>query len=106
MKTLEELDEVEDRLMDIVEKPVLVRLARLLLSLGNTYGRPAPKGTRIALALTREEMAEMIGTTQETTIRLLSQFRKMGLVRLDPKSITLLDPSKLKRLVEEPIERS
>ena len=95
-----ELDEAEDRLMDIVEKPVIVRLARLLLSLGNAYGRPAPKGTRIALALTREEMAEMIGTTQETTIRLLSQFRKLGLVRLDNKSITLLDPEKLAQLVE------
>lgn len=101
-----ELDEVEDRLIDMVEKPVLVRLARLLLSLGNTYGRPAPKGTRIALSLTREEMAEMIGTTQETTIRLLSQFRKWDLVRLDNKSITLLDPEKLKRLVEEPVGRA
>jgi CRP-like cAMP-binding protein len=101
-----ELDEAEDRLMDIVEKPVIVRLARLLLSLGNAYGRPAPKGTRIALALTREEMAEMIGTTQETTIRLLSQFRKMGLVRLDPKSITLLDPAKLTRLVDEPVTKT
>jgi CRP-like cAMP-binding protein len=95
-----ELDTVEDRLMDIVEKPVPVRLARLLLSLRDTYGRPSQKGTEITLSLTREEMAEMIGTTQETTIRLLSHFRKMGLVRLENKSITLLNPEKLSRLVE------
>lgn len=95
-----DLDLVEDRLIDIVEKPVPVRLARLLLSLGDTYGRPTQKGTRIALPLTREEMAEMIGTTQETTIRLLSLFRKKGLVRLDNKSITLLEPDKLAQWVE------
>lgn len=94
-----DLDAVEDRLMDVVEKPVQVRLARLLLSLRDNYGKPSQKGTRITLSLTREEMAEMIGTTQETTIRLLSQFRKLGLVRLDNKSITLLDPSKLSQLV-------
>ncbi|MBK8575281.1 MAG: Crp/Fnr family transcriptional regulator [Elusimicrobia bacterium] len=95
-----DLDSVEDRLMDIVEKPVPVRLARLLLSLRDSYGRPSRKGTEITLSLTREEMAEMIGTTQETTIRLLSQFRQRGLVRLDHKSITLLDPEKLAQLVE------
>ena len=95
-----DLDSAEDRLIDVVEKPVPVRLARLLLSLRDAYGRPSQKGTRIALSLTREEMAEMIGTTQETTIRLLSLFRKKGLVRLDKKSITLSDPEKLEQLVD------
>lgn len=95
-----DLDSVEDRLIDVVEKPVPVRLARLLLSLRDTYGRPSPKGIRISLSLTREEMAEMIGTTQETTIRLLSLFRKKGVVRLDKKSITLLNPEKLTQLID------
>lgn len=101
-----DLDAVEDRLMDFVEKPVLVRLARLLLTLKDIYGKPSPKGTEISLLLTREEIAEMIGTTQETTIRLLSQFKKLGLVRLDKKSITLLDPAGLSRLVDPPSERA
>ncbi len=94
----QDLDDAEERLMDLVEKPVPVRLARLLLMLKNVFGRPSPKGTQISLTLTREEMAEMIGTTQETTIRTLSQFKKKGLVRLDHKSITLLDPDGLQSL--------
>lgn len=91
----QDLDAAENRLLDQVEKPVPVRLARLLLTLKSLYGRPVKKGTEITIHLTREEMAEMIGTTQETTIRLLSGFKKNGWVRLDHKSITLVDTAGL-----------
>jgi CRP/FNR family transcriptional regulator len=99
-----DVEAAEDRLMDIVERPVPSRLARLLLVLKDAYGRPSPRGTQITLALTREEMAEMIGTTQETTIRLLSQFKKKGLLRLDRKSITLLHPEGLARIATGPAD--
>lgn len=101
-KMAQDLDEAEDRLIDVVEQPVPVRLARLLMSLKDGYGQPTAQGLRISLSLTREEMAEMIGTTQETTIRLLSQFRKKGLIRLDDKSITLLDLPQLAQIVSSP----
>lgn len=90
-KLSQDLDAVEDRLLDMVEKPVPVRLARLLLMLKEVHGRPGPKGVVLTLGLTREEIAEMIGTTQETTIRLLSQFKRKGILRLDKRSIVLVD---------------
>jgi CRP/FNR family transcriptional regulator len=73
-------------------------MARLLLSLGDSDGQPGRKGTEIALHLTREEMAEIVGTTQETAIRVLSQFRRKGFVRVDHRSITVLDPEGLSAL--------
>ncbi|HND64255.1 MAG TPA: helix-turn-helix domain-containing protein, partial [Elusimicrobiota bacterium] len=48
-------------------------------------------GVVLTLGLTREEMAEMIGTTQETTIRLLSRFKQKGYLRLDKRTIVLAD---------------
>lgn len=90
-KLSQDLDAVEDRLLDLVEKPVPVRLARLLLMLKEVHGRPSPKGVVLTLGLTREEMAEMIGTTQETTIRLLSRFKQKGYLRLDKRTIVLAD---------------
>lgn len=101
-KLAQDLDDAEDRLIDVVEQPVPVRLARLLMSLKDGYGRATSQGLRISLSLTREEMAEMIGTTQETTIRLLSQFRKKGLIRIDDKSITLLDLPQLEEILRSP----
>jgi CRP-like cAMP-binding protein len=82
----QDLDAVEDRLMDLVEKPVPARLARLLLMLKEVHGQSVPQGVALRLLLTREEMAEMIGTTQETTIRLLSRFREQKFIRLDKKN--------------------
>lgn len=94
----QDLDAVEDRLLDVVEKPVPVRLARLLLMLKEVHGKPTPKGVALALPLTREEMAEMIGTTQETTIRLLSQFRQKGYLKIDKKSLVLTNLPALLRV--------
>lgn len=85
----QELDAAEDRLMDMVEKPVPARLARLLLMLKEVHGRPGPQGIVLQLRLTREEMAEMIGSTQETTIRLLSRFKEKKLLRFDKKTLIL-----------------
>ena len=47
------------------------------------------------MELSREEMAEMIGITQETAIRLLSEFKQDGLIDVRDRSITILKPDVL-----------
>lgn len=87
----QDLDAAEDRLMDLVEKPVPARLARLILMLKEVHGRPTPQGIALQLRLTREEMAEMIGSTQETTIRLLGRFKEKKLLRFDKKTLIIIN---------------
>jgi CRP-like cAMP-binding protein len=96
-KLAKELQLAEDRAMSIAHKSVRERMAELLLMLKETYGRPDKKGIRIDLQLSREEMGEMIGITQETAIRVLSEFKQGKMIDVKEREITILD---LKSLLE------
>lgn len=76
------------------------RLAGLLLELSQRFGRKAGKGTLIGIKLKREEMADMAGVAVETAIRLLSAFRKEGLISMERRSITLLNQDRLARIAK------
>jgi len=74
------------------------RLAGLLVELSTRFGRKAGRGTLIGIQLKREEMADMAGVAVETAIRLLSAFRKEGLISMERRSITLLNQDRLARI--------
>ena len=57
------------------------RLAHILLKLGARTGRPDPDGTLITISLSRQDLADMCGTTLETAIRVISRFRAEGLIK-------------------------
>lgn len=57
------------------------RLAHILIKLAARSGRPDPEGVLITIPLSRQDLADMAGTTLETTIRLMSRFRSEGLVK-------------------------
>lgn len=97
-KLAKELRTAEDRMTGIAQKPVKERLAELLLVLKETYGKASGNGAAIGIELSREEMAEMIGTTQETVIRLLSDFKARGFLKLDGRHILIPDPKPLLRI--------
>ncbi|MDO8519160.1 MAG: Crp/Fnr family transcriptional regulator [Deltaproteobacteria bacterium] len=94
-KLSRELREAEDLATSIAQRSVRERMAELLLMLKETYGSPGKKGVRINLELSREDMAEMIGITQETAIRLLSEFRQDGFIDVKDREITILNADKL-----------
>jgi CRP/FNR family transcriptional regulator len=73
------------------------RMASTLLDLARRYGVQTKAGVRIDLTLSREDLAEMIGTTPETAIRQLSEFRTEGIVATRGRSITIEDPARLGR---------
>jgi CRP-like cAMP-binding protein len=68
------------RLEEMRGQRVDARIASLLLSLGERVGRPSAEGFEIPLRLSRQEIAAMVGTTVETTIRIMSQWGRSGLV--------------------------
>lgn len=98
-KVSRELREAEERVLDLIQKPVPQRVAALLLSLQERFGETSAEGIRLNIQLTREEMAEMIGTTAESLIRTLSEFRHKGLVEVDAHSVCIKNPRQLALLV-------
>lgn len=89
-----ELKEAQMRLAEIAIKPVRERVAETLLILKQTFGL-ADDGKTINISLSREEIAQIAGTATETTIRLLSEFRKDNIIDFDKKKIIILNPRKL-----------
>ena len=80
---------------------VEVRLANILLKLARKIGAPVDEGLRIDISLSRQDLADMAGTTIETTIRIMSRFRKEGLVHTEPGGyIVITDRARLQHLSE------
>jgi len=79
---------------------VEVRLTRALLWLAERLGTPCGQGISFPLWLTRQELAEWIGTTPETVIRICSQLRRRGLIEMERGQLTLLKTGQLLELTE------
>lgn len=95
-----ELGVMEEKLSDLSTKSVRERLASTLLMLNETYGIDnkinEASGTRtIDIALSREDLANMVGTATETLIRLLSEFKNDGYISFEGKKINILNPKAL-----------
>jgi CRP/FNR family transcriptional regulator, cyclic AMP receptor protein len=74
------------------------KLARLLLQ-WSCDGRVVDGTIRMKLALTHEEMAQLIGTTRETVTRTLSDFKKQNLLELSGSTLVIRNKAALERLV-------
>jgi CRP/FNR family transcriptional regulator, polysaccharide utilization system transcription regulator len=91
--TCRELGESNKYLTDIAQKTVRERLAEVLLLLMDTFD-VEPDGT-LKISLTREELANMVGTATESVIRLLSEFKSDKLIELNGRKVKLLNIPKL-----------
>ena len=89
------LVELTNRLAELTGGRIEARLARFFLKLAADLGQKRPEGTFIALTLSRQEIADMIGTTIETSIRIMSRWGKQGVVRTEKDGFVLLDRAAL-----------
>jgi CRP/FNR family transcriptional regulator len=69
-----------ESLKNIALERVEARIAALLLKLADKVGQPSRDGVMIDMRLTKQDVADMVGTTVETSIRTFSRFKKQGLV--------------------------
>lgn len=91
MKILsQDLKSAENRIANMAQKPVRERLAEALLILREFYGLEDDEAT-LGVALTREDLANVVGTATETVIRLLSEFREDKIIALKGRKIKILD---------------
>jgi CRP-like cAMP-binding protein len=95
------IQEFQDRFREIATERVERRIARALLRLASQTGRKLEHGILIDISLTRQDLAEMTGTTLYTVSRTLSQWEKDGLVSSQREQVTILSPHKLVVLAED-----
>jgi CRP/FNR family transcriptional regulator, nitrogen oxide reductase regulator len=77
-----------------------VRIAQLFLGLADRSGRKSAEGLEIPIALSRQEVAELVGTTVETAIRTLSRWNREGLLVTGNKRFLVPSPEKLRAVAE------
>ena len=92
------LIELTNRLADLSGAKVEERIARLLVHRLEEMGRPERGGIFLPFALSRQEIADLSGTTIETAIRVMSRWGKNGLVRTEADGFVVLDRAELERL--------
>jgi CRP/FNR family transcriptional regulator len=92
------LVELTNRLAELSGGRVEGRLARFFLKLATDMGQTRPDGTFIPLALSRQELADMIGTTIETSIRIMSRWGKQDVVRTEREGFTVMDRAALEAI--------
>src|SRR6185369_1634281 len=85
------LVELTTRLTELTGGRVEGRLARFFLKLAHDMGQARGDGTFIALTLSRQELADMIGTTIETSIRIMSRWGKQDIVRTEKDGFVVVD---------------
>ena len=95
-QSCKELGEANSYITDIAQKTVRERLAEVLIKLKDNFG--LNENQELQISLTREELANIVGTATESVIRLLSEFRQDNLIDLKGRKIRLLDTKKLEKI--------
>lgn len=90
----DELKAAEKTITDIAQKTVKERLAQSILMLNQCYGTE-DDGKTIDVQITREELANIVGTARETVTRSLLELDKEKIVELEGKKIKILDRDRL-----------
>ncbi len=86
----------QTQVRDLALKDTYGRLAGMLLILGKEHGAETIDGVKIDLPLSRQELANLIGTTRETVTRVLGDFKKYKCIDLEKQAIIIIDETKLK----------
>lgn len=91
--------EAEAIIQEMVSWQVPGRLAMLLLKMSERTGIETETGTKIALRLTHEELACMIGTSRQTVTSLLNMFKQEGSIAIEEREMYILETEKLKKWI-------
>lgn len=91
------LIEAQNKVRNLALYDTFGRTAQALVKLAEDYGKKTSTGIELDLNISRQELANMVGTTRETVIRVLSAFKKEMSIELDKSSIIIRDIEKVKQ---------
>lgn len=94
------LQETQAQVVELATRQVHNRVARALSRLAEQAGRKTDGGILIDLPLSRQDIAEMTGTTLHTVSRLLTAWEEKGWVRTGRQKVTVVATDRLRRLAE------
>lgn len=89
-----------EQIRSLAVERVEQRIARVLLKLAESAGSDSAEGRIIEMPLTRQDVADMTGTTVETAIRVMSKFRRLELIRTRRGKVVLVDTALLQEIAE------
>ncbi|MGB5160298.1 MAG: Crp/Fnr family transcriptional regulator [Thermoanaerobaculia bacterium] len=87
-----------DRFADHAAGKVETRFARLFLKLASEMGQSKADGVFIPMSLSRQELADLMGTTVETSIRIMSRWGKEGVVQTEKSGFLVTDRRALEQI--------
>ena len=96
----ERLRQTQEQVMEMSTQQVEQRVAHALLRIINQSGRKAGEGIEVDFPITRQDIAEMTGTTLHTVSRLLSAWEDEGIVRGGRQKVVVTDPHALVLVAE------
>lgn len=94
------LEEAHTRIREMSTEEVERRVAHAVLRLSRQAGKKEETGIRIDFPISRQDIAEMTGTTLHTVSRILSNWETKGLVQGGRQKLLVLDSAGLRRLAE------
>jgi CRP-like cAMP-binding protein len=83
------LRQSDEAIESLLSREVSVRLARLLLNLGERFGEATGSGTVLKIRLTHQDLANMIVSTREAVSKVMSEFQRLGLIEVRNRRICL-----------------
>src|SRR4051794_28712792 len=95
------LRRANDVVADLVFSDVPGRVAKQLLELARRFGDRREDGIHVHHDLTQEELAQLVGASRETVNKALADFASRGWLRLEGKSVVILDRERLARRARE-----
>jgi CRP-like cAMP-binding protein len=96
------IEEAHTRLKELATQDVEHRVAHAVLRLVNQSGRKVEGGVLVDFPVTRQEIAEVSGTTMHSVSRVLSAWENAGLVVVGRQKVIVCDLERLARIAEEP----
>jgi len=93
--------ELQSRQQALVTGRVEQRIALILLKLAAQAGKKTPEGVLIDLALTRQDIAEMSGTTLFTVSRTLNEWERQGMLKIGRERVVIREPHGLVKIAED-----
>lgn len=96
-----QVQEMQERYRELATERVERRVARALLRLSAQTGRQVPGGILLDVRLSRQDLAEMTGTTLYTVSRILSRWEQEGLVKSRRERVLIRQPEGLVRVAED-----
>jgi CRP-like cAMP-binding protein len=94
------IQEMQARYRELATEKVEQRVANALIRLAGQAGIRSEKEAEIELSFSRQDVAEMTGTTLYTVSRLLSDWERKGILKTGREKIAIINPHELVRIAD------